>query len=333
MGQRVHVLDLRDGKDKSDCLNPLDLAVRCGTEPAAVARSFAAQFIERGEERDRFWSDWAETMITAGIAWLLEDCPPEKRQLSTFFDLLTEGDADFAIGSLLDKPLTSRAAAAGFSGYLQLPERETRPSVLGSTLAPLRLFDSELARRVTGSTSIDLDALIAGAPMTLYIIVPPVRLAAYKPLLRAWLSGLLYALTQRTALPEHRTLLLCDEIASLGPMEAFLMASTMMRGWGLTLWSFWQNPSQLEIYGHQARTLVDNAGVLQLFGARNRRVAQDFAALVGGVDPDAIMAMPRDAQLLMIDGEPPSISRRIRYFEEPMFKGLYDANPMFSSRR
>jgi TraM recognition site of TraD and TraG len=122
----------------------------------------------------------------------------------------------------------------------------------------------------------------------------PVRLAAYKPLLRAWLSGLLYALTQRTALPDHRTLMLCDEIASLGPMDAFLMTSTMMRGWGLTLWSFWQNPSQLEIYGHQARTIVDNAGVLQLFGARNWRVAQDFAALVGGVDPDAIMAMPRD---------------------------------------
>ena len=40
--------------------------------------------------------------------------------------------------------------------------------------------------------------------------------------------------------------MLCDEIASLGPMDAFLMASTLMRGWGLTLWSFWQNPSQLE---------------------------------------------------------------------------------------
>jgi type IV secretion system protein VirD4 len=115
-------------------------------------------------------------------------------------------------------------------------------------------------------------------------------------------------------------------------MDAFVMASTLMRGWGLTLWSFWQNPSQLEIYGHQARTLVDNAGVLQLFGARNRRMAQEFAGLVGGVDADAIMAMPRDAQLLMIEGEPPCVSRRPRYFEEPMFEGLYDANPMFAGK-
>jgi type IV secretion system protein VirD4 len=81
--------------------------------------------------------------------------------------------------------------------------------------SPLRLFDSELVRRVTGSTTINLDALIAGEPMTLYIIVPPARLTAYKPLLRAWLSGLLYALTQRDRLPEYRTLMLCDEIAIL----------------------------------------------------------------------------------------------------------------------
>jgi type IV secretory pathway TraG/TraD family ATPase VirD4 len=49
----------------------------------------------------------------------------------------------------------------------------------------------KLVRRVTGSTTINLDALIASEPMTLYIIVPPARLTAYKPLLRAWLSGLL----------------------------------------------------------------------------------------------------------------------------------------------
>jgi len=41
--------------------------------------------------------------------------------------------------------------------------------------------------------------------MTLYIIVPPVRLAAYRPLLRMWLSGLILLLTQRRHPPEERT--------------------------------------------------------------------------------------------------------------------------------
>src|SRR5271156_4772337 len=42
MGQAVHVLDLRDGAE-GDSLNPLDLAIRSGTDVAAVARSFAAE--------------------------------------------------------------------------------------------------------------------------------------------------------------------------------------------------------------------------------------------------------------------------------------------------
>src|ERR1700735_2942086 len=39
MAQQVHVLDLRDDA-QTGSLNPLDLAARCGTDIAAVARSF-----------------------------------------------------------------------------------------------------------------------------------------------------------------------------------------------------------------------------------------------------------------------------------------------------
>src|ERR1700722_20520633 len=77
MGQKVHVIDLRDGS-QSDSLNPLDLIVRCGTDPAFTGRSFAAELIEReGDERDRFWNDWSETMIGGATAWVLADRPPE----------------------------------------------------------------------------------------------------------------------------------------------------------------------------------------------------------------------------------------------------------------
>src|SRR3984957_9127577 len=42
MGQQVHVLDLRDDA-QTGSLNPLDLAARCGTDIAGIARSFAAE--------------------------------------------------------------------------------------------------------------------------------------------------------------------------------------------------------------------------------------------------------------------------------------------------
>src|ERR1700685_1939879 len=90
MGQEVCVVDLRDGSD-SGSLNPLDLAARCGTDPAVTGRSFAAKLIDRGtNEHDRFWNDWAETMIGGAAAWLLADRPPEERRLSRLFDLFTD---------------------------------------------------------------------------------------------------------------------------------------------------------------------------------------------------------------------------------------------------
>ena len=70
-----------------------------------------------------------------------------------------------------------------------------------------RRFDSDLVRRLTDTTTINLDALIAGEPISLYIIVPPLRLlTAYRPLLRLWLSGFILAMTHRKTPPTERTL-------------------------------------------------------------------------------------------------------------------------------
>jgi type IV secretion system protein VirD4 len=321
MGQKVHVLDLRDDA-RSGSLNPLDLITRCGSEPAAIARSFAAEMVERGaEERDRFWNDWSETMITGGVAWLLADCPPEERRLSKLFDLFASDDAAYSIAVLMDKDggVRNRAARSAFASFLQLPDSQTRPSVLGSVQTHLRLFDSELTRKLTDTSSMDVDALIAGEPMSLYIIVPPFRLNAYRPLLRIWLSGLILAMTQRKRTPKERTLMLVDEVGNLGRMDVLLTAATLMRSWGLTLWTFWQNCAQLSLYGPQANTLVDNAGVIQLFGARNRRMAQDFANMIGGISADEIMNMEADEQILLVEGKL-TRCKQARYYSDKLFE-------------
>jgi type IV secretion system protein VirD4 len=319
LGQLVHVLNVSDGTETGS-LNPLDLALRSGTDSAAVARSFAAELIERGEnERDRFWNDWAETLIAGAVAWLLSDKPAEERRLSAIFDMLTVDDPVYNMACMIDmKIVKNRAAKAAFASFLQLSERETRPSVLGTALTHLRLFDSDLTRKLTDTTSIDIDALIAGEPMSLYIIVPPHRLSAYRPLLKIWLSGLILALTQRKTPPKERTLMLCDEIGNLGRIDALLTAATLMRSWGLTLWTFWQNAAQLQIYGPQANTLVDNAGVIQAFGARNLRMATDLANLVGGIAPHDLLGLPKDEQVLLIEGIPRRC-RQARYYSDEYF--------------
>ena len=319
MGQDVYVIDLRDGSD-SGSLNPLDLVARCGTDPAATGRSFAAELIERGsDERDRFWNDWSETMIGAATAWLLADRPPEERRLSSLFDLFTDDDVTYKLAVMLDKKeVPNRAARAAFASFLQLPDQNTRPSVLGTVQSHLRLFDSDLTRRLTDTTTMDIDGFLAGKPMSLYIIVPPFRLSAYRPLLRLWLSGLILLLTQRRHPPQERTLMLCDEIGNLGRLEALLMATTLLRAGGLTVWSFWQNAAQLQIYGAQANTLLDNAGVIQIFGIRNYRMAQDLANVVGGISADELLGLPPNEQILLIESKLLRC-RQVRHYDDREF--------------
>jgi len=321
MGQEVHVLDLRDN-GLPGSLNPLDLVTPGGTDLAAIGRSLAAEMVERGvEERDKYWNDWAETMLAGGIAWLLADRPAEERRLSALFDLYTHDDVGYKIATLLDEKeaVRNRAARTAFVSFVQLPDSSTRPGVLTSTLTHLRLFDSDLTRRLTDTSTMDIGKLVRGEPMSLYIIVPPTRLTAFRPLLRVWLSSLILAMTQRTSAPRERTLVLCDEAGNLGRLDALLTASSLLRSWGLTLWMLWQNTAQLQSYGMQATTLVDNAGVIQVFGARNLRMAQDLVNMVGGMSAEQIMNLGPDEQVLLIDGKL-ARCKQARYYSDELFR-------------
>ena len=324
LGQRVYTIDMRE-EMPSDSLNPIALAKLGGTDMAVTARSLAATLVGRtGHERENFWNDWAESLITACLLWASEADGSQRRGISAIYDLLSTDDFVYSIAAMVDrKEVCHRSALAIFNSFLAIGERETRRACLPAPSPPLRLFDSDLVRRLTDTTSIPLADFVAGVPMSIYLIVTPAQLAAYRPLLRLWLSGLMTALTQRTEIPACKTLLLIDEAGNLGRMESLLTAYTLLRGYGMTVWSFFQSLSQLNLYQDQAPTILDNAGTIQLLGARHRRQAEEFAALVGGIDADTILAMPRDEQLLLMDGGTLTRCRRIRYFAEPELARLY----------
>jgi type IV secretion system protein VirD4 len=92
-----------------------------------------------------------------------------------------------------------------------------------------------------------------------------------------------------------------------------------LRSWGLTLWSFFQDAAQPQIYGPQANTLVDSAGVIQIFGVKNYRMAQDLANVIGGISVDELLRMPRNEQVLLIDSKLQRC-KQVRHYEDQMFR-------------
>jgi len=151
--------------------------------------------------------------------------------------------------------------------------------------------------------------------------------------------------------PTSPTLFLLDEFAALGRLEAIERAMGLMAGYGLQLWPILQDMSQLnDLYGKRAGTFVANAGVQQVFGVNDLETAQWLSKMIGqettgyqtqsykpgdassmtqnvtGRDlltPDEIMQMPPDLQLLRVQGNPTALARKLRYYADPEFKGLF----------
>jgi len=67
--------------------------------------------------------------------------------------------------------------------------------------------------------------------------------------------------------PQHRVLMLLDEIAQLGHSQPVEQALTVLRGYSVRLWLLYQDLAQLRAaYRTMSDSLLANAAVLQAFG-------------------------------------------------------------------
>lgn len=336
LGQQVIKIDpfgVIDGS--TDQLNPFDLLALHGAVLEDDSRSLC-DLLTGGviSLRDPFWDTVAGQFLSGLILYIASEEPPERRNLASLRDLFKD-DLDYELAVLLDTKgqRMNDDAYGAIAAYLAHPERETRPSVRSTAQQHLRFFGSPGVRRATERSSFDLQAFVNGAPMSIYVIMPPSKLSSHRGLLRLWLGTLMLALTHRDIMPAQRTLLLIDEAAQLGRLEPLLQAITLLRGYGVQSWTFWQDVSQLQaLYPQEWPTIVNNCAVVQLFGARNRRMAEDYAALLGGVTPETVLDLAEDEQMLLIDGNGPTTTRRVDYRKDTIFRGLWTPNPRFAPR-
>jgi type IV secretion system protein VirD4 len=144
------------------------------------------------------------------------------------------------------------------------------------------------------------------------------------------LGTLMNIIANRTEIPEHKTCFFVDEAAQLGHVPQLLDALTLMRSYGLQCTTYWQDLSQIQHHYPTAwQAIINNSAVLQIFGLKNHFVARSLADLVG-VDARQLLQMPDDEQMLVHNGKNIHFARRLDYLNDPVFKGLWDPNPMFA---
>ena len=281
-------------------------------------------------EREPYWNTMANGLISALIAHIASQ-PPGERHLGHLRKWLYHDDMDMAIATMLDKhTVRSRMAREQFIAYLTAPHEQTRPCIRTTACSYVSALGSEQVLETLQSSSFSLQDVYDGKPLSIYIVIPPDKLESHKALLRLWVGTLLTTIMRRTTIPRQRTLFLLDECAQLSSLDCLRQAITLLRGSGLQTWTFWQDLSQLrQLYPNDWQTIVNNSGVLQVFGITNHNMAKEWGELLGQRPQDLLELAPEDAVVLR-RGHGSLVCRRPDYLKDQEFAGLFDANPRFA---
>ena len=332
MGQRVHVIDpFGVTGPRTDRLNPMDLLADPDNATWEDAAMITELLIPRQARVDRnaWWYERAHELLAGTL--LLASTDPKRREGGlggwlSYFEL-SPADLRSRGRTLLDatNPDLRMAATSFLTGSVECFNSSVMMAqgLLGGLTSPA------VGRACNGPSSVSLKDFAAGVPMTIYLVLPPAQLRAQGGLLRLWMGMLLHAALGRRVVPADRTLFLVDEAAQLGQLSALTTAMTLARGYGVSVWTFWQDLAQLKgTYPTLWRTLLHNCAVHQVFGVPNEATAMALAELHGMTDHRDLLAKGSDTVLLTQAGRMATEVRRGNYLRDAAFAGRFDPNPL-----
>lgn len=334
--------------------NPLDRIDPDGLDLADDAMTLADALVydAPGEAGEAHWNEEAKALIAGIILAIVTSEPPATRNLATLRDRLTLAPQAFA-AMLETMQAQGGLAARAANRHLGKSDREAA-GVLSAAQRHTHFLDSPRMTAVLGHSDFTF-ADVKAQPTSIYLVLPPDRLATYARWLRLMLAQGLTDLARAPVSPARPVLFLLDEFAALGRLEPVERAMGLMAGYGIQLWPILQDVHQLRaLYERRAGTFLSNAGVLQIFGVNDHDSAKLVSDLLGqetvvfetmsrAIDaeetglsfgsqhvarplltPDEVRTLREDYQLLFLAGQRPIVAAKLRYYADREFAGKYD---------
>lgn len=241
---------------------------------------------EQGKENDH-WSANARLVLRGFNAWVASK-PSGKRDLVEVSRLLhlplsppadedgkrpkPNPDAYFddLLDAMLDDPDRAWGVTAAAAGALLSMGHEERGSVLSTVRQNILFLSSPQMAKMLSDTGRkpDLKAWKFGG-QSIYLCLPAGFLHTHARFFRLFLNRMLAAVEATPPVPrdDPKGLMILDEIHVLGHMKALETAAGLLAGYGVRIWSFWQDFTQAEsIYGKRWQTFLGNASLFQSFG-------------------------------------------------------------------
>ena len=278
LGQEVYVLDpfgkANVAHDYRAEFNPMS-----GLDPDSpmfvdyCASIADALVYATAKDANNHWNNNARMVLKGFIAWVAtsETLP---RNLITVRKLINQGADGF--DALLDEMLEEQNAErangvpAEMAGALQTMGDEEQGSVLSTTRTNLEFLSSKpMADMLKGDgRTVDLKTWKYGGS-SIYLCLPAGLLHMHARFFRLFLNRLLAVVEETKPVPREdpKGIFILDEIHVLGHMQQLETAIGLLAGYGVRIWSFWQDFTQAKsIYGDRWESFLGNASIIQAFG-------------------------------------------------------------------
>lgn len=347
---------------RSHCFNPLDL-IRIDTHHEADDIAAIADLLVIPESADGHWDTSARLLIAMLIGYVIHSRPRALWTLATIRQLVTLSQASFE--HELEQMVRCGQTAVEEEARLTLAsiEHDETRSVIKNTAKALQFWSQDRIGGLLTSRS-DFDLLdMHRSVITVFIVVPEDKLRVYQPFLRLMMGSALIAAVRGKSLPKpvHKPLLLIDELAALGRLDALEQGIGYLRAYTRSLLVL-QDLGQLRrIYGADAAgSFLAASGCQIAFNVNDNATAQELAETLGRTtvmsrsqgtsqassalvqhqlqagtsesgrllyDPSEIRRMgPRHCLVLMGSVVPyPILARKICHYRERVWRGLWDS--------
>lgn len=324
---------------KRSRLNPLSLSMLSDTSVDNDAQMIAEMFADGGgNSKEPFWDLCAKQLLSGILAHEMNVARMENREPSfknVINILYDESDPVYKMAKLLDskeKPPSSFVLKTIGSAFLSLPN-ETRGGVLITAQSYLSILITGNLLYYFDNSTIDLNKLKTREDYTLYIVIPPNKLQSHQVVLKMWVGVLMYTIMERTKLPKKRTLFMLDECANLGELDVLRKAVTLLRGYGLQVWMFFQDISQMkELYGGDFNTMINNCGIVQAFGISRQLSASSLSKILGRYSATELLKLDKSEQVLSIAPAQVEIYRLMKYYRDKIFENKFNVNRLITSK-
>lgn len=265
-----------------------------------------ALVVEEGQSSNRFFYDAARLVLRGYIAWVAAYAPIKDKSLNEVKRLIfaprVAVDPDkYKDGSIPDinDPNISFDELNGLMGarsdfafgipyeaasmLVSLGARE-----FGSVMSTIQnqigfISSPPMAKTLasSGQRTPDLTSWKMGQ-QSVYLCLPAGRLHRHARFFRLFINRLMNAIEVDATQPDIPALMILDEMHVLGHMKALETAAGLIAGFGVRIWSFFQDISQMKnIYGDRWETFLGNAAIFQTFGLNDMGTLQYVSERMG----------------------------------------------------